>query len=158
MGGDLRAVPGAERQRTLAMRFLRVASAGVLSLVALLLWLAAEPSAPRAHDGGSSAVSSVVTQHGGSTVAAARTHTSRQAAQSARVAGRRQFLARARATEGDGDATPASALPSSPATPFGDVAQSARARLRWLALGHAPYGEPSPFDATAPPASSLRNG
>jgi hypothetical protein len=141
------------------MRLLRVASAGVLSLVALLLWLAAEPTAPRAHDlGGSSAVSSVVTQHGGRTVAAARPIVKHEAARSARLAGHQQLLVRARATDGDGDATLTSALASSPAQLLGDIAESARARLRRLALGHAPYGAPSPFDATAPPASSLRNG
>jgi len=65
---------------------------------------------------------------------------------------------RSRATDGDGDPTPTSALASTTTTPLGNVAHSTRARLRRLALGHAPYGEPSPFDATAPPAMRPRNG
>jgi hypothetical protein len=140
------------------MRKLRVASASVLALAAMLIWWAAEPSASRQHDlAGSAAVSSAVTQDLGATVAA-RPVTNRKAAHAARVAGRHQPLVRARATEGDGDSTPTSALAPSPVALFGDVAESVRARLRRLALSHAPYGEPSPFDATAPPASSPRNG
>jgi hypothetical protein len=160
MGGDLRALLGAGRlQRTLAMRMLRVASASVLSLVALLVWRAAEPSAARAYDvAEASAVPSAVSPGAGSTVAAALPPANRKSAQSARVAVRPQLLARSRATEGDGEATPTCALASSPAGILGDVGASARACLRRLALGHAPYGEPSPFDATAPPTSGPRNG
>jgi hypothetical protein len=160
MGGNLQVLLGAERlQRTLAMRMLRVASASVLAIATLLLWLAAEPTAPRAHDiGASSAVTSAATHDVGSSVASARPITSPKAARSARVHGRHQFVARSRATDGDGDPTPTSALTFSPAALFGDIENSARACLRRLALGHAPYGEPSPFDATAPPTSSPRNG
>lgn len=156
MGGDFRALLGAERtQRTFAVRLLRVASASVLAVIALLLWRAAEPSAPGAHD---VAVSSAVTHDVGVTVAPARPLPSPKAAQSARVGGRHQFIGRSRATDADGDPTPTSALASSPVALFGDVEDSARACLRRLALGHAPYGEPSPFDATAPPTSRPRNG
>ena len=160
MGGDLRAPLGAERpKRTFAMRALRVASASVLACLALLLWRAAEPFAASAYDAGvSSALSSVLPHDVGSRVTTARPHPSPKAAKSARAGGRHQLLARSRATEGDGDPTPTSVLAASPAELFGDVADSARACLRRLALGHAPYGEPSPFDATAPPASSSRNG
>ena len=160
MGGDLWAPQGAEGpKRTVAMRALRVASASVLACLALLLWRAAEPSAARAFDAGvSSALSSLLPHDAGSSVAPARPLTSPKAAKSAHVGGRHQFVARSRATDGDGDPTPTSVLAVTSAEFFGDVADSARACLRRLALGHAPYGEPSPFDATAPPASSPRNG
>lgn len=160
MGGNLRVGSGADRlQRTLAMRALRVASASVLSLVALLLCIATEPSTSRAlHRGEPTAIANALTRDIGSTVAAARPVTSRKAALSHRVAGRHQLLVRARAGEGDGDPTPTTALAHSPAHLIDDVADSARDRLRQLALGHAPYGEPSPFDATAPPAPGPRNG
>jgi hypothetical protein len=158
MSGDLRAGPGAGRlQHTLAMRMLRVVSASLLSLVALLLWRAVEPL-PRAHDPGeSTTVSSAFSLHPRPVVAEPGL-TNRKSAQSGRAAGRNQAFVRSRATDGDGDSTPSSALALSPATLFGDVAQSARVHLRRFALGHAPYGAPSPFDATAPPASSPRNG
>jgi hypothetical protein len=139
------------------MRALRVACASVLACLALLVWRAAEPSAARAFDAGiSSALSSVLPHDAGSSVAPARPLTSPKAAKSAHVGGRHQLLARSRATDGDGD-PPTSVLAATSAESY-DVADSARACLRRLALGHAPYGEPSPFDATAPPASSLRNG
>jgi len=160
MGGNLRLGSGAGRlQRTLAMRVLRVASASVLWLVALLLCIATEPSASRAlHLGEPTAIANALSRDIGSTAAAARPLTNRKAALSHRVAGRHQFLIRARAGEGDGDPTSTTALAHSPAQLIGDVANSARVRLRQLALGHAPYGEPSPFDATAPPAPGPRNG
>jgi hypothetical protein len=65
---------------------------------------------------------------------------------------------RSRAGEGDGDPAPASLLAPTRAQLFVDVSDLTRAHLRWFALGHAPYGEPSPFDATAPPAPGPRNG
>lgn len=146
MSGDLRAGPVAGRlQRTLAMRMLRVASASVLALIAMLLWGGTELSLPRAYQDGPA-------------VAAAQRLTSRKAAQSALVGGRHQLFVRSRAGEGDGDSASFIALASSRADLFSDVAQSSRTRLRRFALGHAPSGEPSPFDATAPPASSPRNG
>ena len=160
MGGDLWAPLGAERpKRTLARRALRVASASVLACLALLLWRAAEPSAASAYAAGvSSALSSVLSHDVGASVAPARPLTTPKSAKSAHAGGRHQLLARSRATDGDGDPTPTSVLAATSAKLFGDVADSARACLRRLALGHAPYGEPSPFDATAPPASSPRNG
>lgn len=160
MGGDLRAGLGAGwLRRTLAMRVIRVASATVLSLVTLLLCGAAEQAAARAfHVDESTAVSNAIAQHVGAVVAAEQRLANRKAAQSARASGPHPLLARSRATDGDGDAAPVSALLSPTAQLFGDVAESTRARLRLLALGHAPYGEPSPFDATAPPAPKTRNG
>lgn len=160
MGGHLWAPLGAERpKRTFAMRALRVASASVLACLALLVWRVAEPSAAGTFDAGiSSTLTSVLSHGAGSSVAPARPLTSPRAAKSAHVGGRHQLLARSRATDGDGDPTPTSVLAVTRTELFGDVADSARACLRRLALGHAPYGEPSPFDATAPPASSPRNG
>lgn len=159
MDGNLRAGLGAGRlQRTLVMRLLYVASAGALTLVALLLWNAAEPSAQHAPSGGESAtVWSGLSQDVGPAVTAARPQANRSAKQ-AGVRVRHLLLSRARLSDGEGDATPTSALVSSPVQLVGNVADSARARLRRLALGHAPYGEPSPFDATAPPLSTPRNG
>jgi len=158
MGGNLRAGPKAGRQRTLVMRAVRVASATVLSLVALLMWRATEPSVPHArHVDLSTALSNAVATRVGVVALAEQRLSNDAAAQSSRVDGRHQLLARSRAT-GDGDAPQTAALVAWPTAPFGDVAGSARARIRRLALGHAPYDETSPFDATAPPASSLRNG
>jgi len=138
---------------------LRVASAGMLTLVALLLCAGAELSPPRAHDVTDAlAIASVLTHDGGPAVAAGHRLTSTKAAQSAHVGGRHQPLVRSRAGEGDGDPAPTVALAAVRAEPFGNLAKLARSHLRWLALGHAPYGEPSPFDATAPPVSSPRNG
>ena len=160
MGGYLRAPLGAERlQRTFAMRALRVASAGALACLALLLWRAGDSAAAGAHDAGeSSAVASLLAHDAGSIAAATRPLTSPTAAKSARAGSRHPLLVRSRATDGEGDPTPTSVLASSPATLFSDVTESTRGCLRRLALGHAPYGEPSPFDATAPPIARPRNG
>ena len=138
---------------------LRVASASVLALVAMLLWGGAERSSPRPHDvADSTALSRALAHDGVPAVAAGHGLADTKAARSARVGGRHQPLVRSRATEGDGDPAPTSALASSRTELFGDPGDLTRAHLRWLALGHAPYGEPSPFDATAPPAPSPRNG
>jgi hypothetical protein len=139
------------------MRLLRVATASVLSLAVMLLWRGVEPSAPR-NDvvTGSAAVASALTH--GSDVAVGQRLASRQAAQPAGVGGRPQLLARTRATDADGDTPATSALVSPSAELFADIGESARACLRRLAIGHAPHGDPSPFDATAPPASRPRNG
>ena len=160
MSGDLRTGRGAGRlRRILGMRLLRVASAGVLSLAAMLLWRGIEPSAPLTSVvTGSAAVASALSHDAGSDVAVEQRLPSRQAAQPARVGGHPQLLARTRASDAGGDVPSTSALASPSAALFTDVAESARTRLRRLAIGHAPYGEPSPFDATAPPAPSPRNG
>jgi len=160
MSGDLRTGRGAGRlRRILGMRLLRVASAGVLSLAAMLLWRGLEPSAPLTNVvTASAAVASALSHDAGADVAVEQRLPSRQAAQPARVGGRPQLLARTRATDADGDTPFASVLASPSAELFADLAESARACLRRLAIGHAPYGEPSPFDATAPPTSSPRNG
>jgi hypothetical protein len=159
MSSNLRADLGAGRlQRIVTMRLLRVASAGALALVALLMCVAAPPSARRMHDvGGSSAVTRGIAPE----LRSAGTDelpTSRTARQAARVLVRHQPLARARGTYGDGETTLTSALLASPARLFGDRSASARAKLRRLAQRHAPYAEASPFDATAPPTASGRNG
>jgi hypothetical protein len=160
MDGDFRTVAGAGRlQRTFAMRLLRVASAGVLSLAAMLLWKGLEPSAPRASlAAGARAIATLVTHDAGATAALERRTPDHKEAQPAHVGGLQPLLVRSRATDGDGDPAPLSALASSTTAPLGSVVQSTRAHLRRLALGHAPSGEPSPFDATAPPASRPRNG
>ena len=160
MGGNLRARLEAGRlQRTLAMRMLRVASASVLSLLAVLTWNAAEFSAPRTDPvDASTAVSSAVATHAGVVAAGEEWLSSHKAARSTRVGSRPLLLARSRATDGEGDLPQTVALASRTAAQFRDVAESSRARLRRLSLGHAPYGETSPFDATAPPVSSPRNG
>ena len=160
MGSDRRTGLGAPRlQRILMMRLLRVASAGGLALFALLAWMAVEPSAQRGPGPGESiAVARDGSPQLGSVGADDQLLTSRTARQSARVAVRHQLLARVRASEGGGETTLTSALAASLAPLFGDVSASARAELRRLAQRHAPYGEASPFDATAPPTSSRRNG
>jgi len=161
MSGDLRAISGAGwLQRTLAMRTLRLASASLLALVAMLLWGGAELSAPRTHTAAaeSLAVSGAQTHESGAAVVAARRLADTRAAKAIRADGRHQPLVRSRAGEGDGDPAPTSALATARVALFADLAESARSHLRWLALGHAPYGEPSPFDATAPPAPGPRNG
>ena len=160
MGSDLRTGLGAPRlQRILMMRLLRVASAAGLALLALLAWMAVEPSAQRGHDAGESiAVMRGGSPELGSVGADDQLPTSPTARQSGRVAVRHQLLARVRAGEGGGETTLTSALAASLAPLFGDVSASARAELRRLAQRHAPYGEASPFDATAPPTSSRRNG
>jgi hypothetical protein len=159
MGSDLRATSEGRPQRIHAMRLLRIAFAGALTLVALLTWLAVDPSALRrhgvagsieaSHDGSSELTNARELERG----AAART-----ARQSARVVGRQLLVARSRATDGNGETTLTSPLGSSTAELFGTVAASARVRLHWLAQRHAPYDDPSPFDATAPPVASRRNG
>jgi hypothetical protein len=146
-------------QRILMTRLLRVTSVGVLSFIALLTWMAASPSAQRGHAvGESTAVASGVSTGLTPVVTADRNLTNRTAAQSARVVVRRLLVGRARASDGDGETTLTFPFLSSPAPSFGDVAESARACLRRLAQSHPPYGEPSPFDATAPPAANRRNG
>jgi len=158
MSSDLRAGLGAGRlQRTLAVRLLRVACAGGIALVALLALMAAEPSARRGQsDGAPSAVARAQSAECTAGIDE-RLSTSPTASQSARIVVRHQ-LARARATEVDGATTLTSPLLASPARLFGDVAKSARTELRRLAQRHAPSGEASPFDATAPPIVSRRNG
>ena len=141
------------------MRAFRAASASVLALFAMLVWRVAEPSAPRAdHIDLSTAVSNALATHVGVVAAVKQGLSSHETAQFTRGGGRLQPLARSRATEGDGALPHSVALVSASAEPFGDATQATRARLRRHALGHAPYGETSPFDATAPPASSPRNG
>jgi len=141
------------------MRVLRLATAGVLSLAALLLWRGVTLSTPLADVvTRSAAVASALAHDAASDVAVEQQLPSREAAQPDRVTGRPQLQARTRATDADGDTPSASALASPSADLFADVGESARACLRRLAIGHAPYGEPSPFDATAPPASTPRNG
>jgi len=159
MSGDFRTGSGAGRlQRILAMPLLRGACAGVLALVALLAWMAVSPPVPADHGAGeSTAVASGVSSPAGAAFTAVRGPT-KWGAQSARAGIRHQLLVRARATEGDGDTTPTSLLASSPRIPSADVSEPARVRLRLLARRHSPYDEPSPFDATAPPISSRRNG
>jgi hypothetical protein len=160
MGSDLRTGVGATRlQRILMMRLLRVVSAGGLALFALLAWMAVGPSAQRGHDADEAiAVVRDGSPELGSVGADDRLPTSPTARQSARVAVRHQLLARVRAGEGGGETTLTSALAASLAPLFGDVSASARAELRRLAQRHATSGETSPFDATAPPTSSQRNG
>ena len=160
MSGDLRTGRKAGRlQRILGMRLLRVAAVSVLSLAAMILWRGVEPSAPLVDVvSGSAAVASALTHDTGSGVAVEQRLASRQPAQPVGLDGRPQLLARTRATDADGGAPSTSALASPAAEPFADIGEAAQACLRRLAIGHAPHGEPSPFDATAPPASSPRNG
>jgi hypothetical protein len=161
MGGNLRAGPKAGRlQRTLAMRAFRAASASVLALFALLVWRAVEPSALRADRvDPSTAVANALATHVGAVAAAAEQRlSSHETAQFTRGGSRLQPLARSRATDGDGALPHAVPLASASVQSFADATAATRARLRRHALGHAPYGETSPFDATAPPASSPRNG
>ena len=160
MSGDLRTGRVAGRLlRILGMRVARVATVGVLSLAALLLWRGVEPSAPlKDVVTRSAAVASALWHDARSVVAVEQRLPTREAAQPARVGGHPQLLARTRATDSEGDTPSTSALASPLAAPFADIEDSARACLRRLAIGHAPHGEPSPFDATAPPASSPRNG
>ena len=101
MSGDLRTGRGAGRlRRILGMRLLRVASAGVLSLAAMLLWRGLEPSAPLTNVvTASAAVASALSHDAGADVAVEQRLPSRQAAQPARVGGRPQLLARTRATD-----------------------------------------------------------
>lgn len=159
MSGDLRARSGAGRlQRIRVMPLLRAACAGVLSLVALLAWTAVSPDVRSGHVADdSTAVAIGVSSPLGAAFTAVRPVT-KWAAQAARAGVRHQLFVRARATEGDGETTRASLLAFSPRVPSGDVAEPARVRLRLLARSHSPYDEPSPFDATAPPNSSRRNG
>jgi hypothetical protein len=159
MSGDLRAGSGAgRRQRILVTPQLRATCASVLSLVALLAWMAVSPSVRSGHDAGEpTAVASAVSSPFGAAFTAVRPLT-KQAAQSAHAGVRHQLLVRARATEGDGETTSTSLLASSLRALAGDVAEPARVRLRLLARSHSPYDELSPFDATAPPSSSRRNG
>jgi hypothetical protein len=159
MSGDLRAGSGAGRlQRIRVMPLLRAACAGVLSLVALLAFAAVSPDVRSGHAATeSTAVAIGVSAAPGAAFAAVRAPT-KWAAQAARAGVRHQLLVRARATEGDGETTPTSLLAFSPRVPSGDVAEPARVRLRLLARSHSPYDDPSPFDATAPPSSSRRNG
>jgi len=160
MGSDLRTGLGAPRlQRILMMRLLRAATAGGLALFALLACVGVGPSAQRGHDAGESiAVMRDGSPQLGSVGADDQLPTSPTARQSARVAVRPQLLARVRAGEGGSETTLTSALAASLAPLFGDVSASARAELRRLAQRHAPYGDVSPFDATAPPTSGRRNG
>jgi hypothetical protein len=138
---------------------MRVVSAGVLSLAALLAWMAADSFAQRGH-GVVEATAVARSEPARLTSAsdAVRRLTSRTATRSGRVILRQLLLARARGVDSDGDPTFAPSLAGSRVELLGDVANSARAQLRRLAQRHLPYGEPSPFDATAPPTSSRRNG
>jgi hypothetical protein len=160
MSGDLRTGRVAGRlRRILGMRLLRVAAAGVLSLAAVFLWRGAEPSAPLADVvTGSATVASVMTRDVDSGVAVEQRLASRRPAQAVGVDGQAQLLARTRATDAGGDTPSTSALASPSAELFADMGESARACLRRLAIDHAPAGERAPFDATAPPVSSPRNG
>jgi hypothetical protein len=159
MGSDLRAGTGAGRlQRILTMRLRRVATVGGLALGALLAWLAAVPPAQRAHDAGAP----IAVARGATSELSAGTEerppASPTASQSARVVVRHQLLARARGTDGQGEWTLTGLLAASRAPSFGDVSASAQTELRRLPRRHAPYSEASPFDATAPPTASRRNG
>jgi hypothetical protein len=160
MSGNLRTERKAGRlQRILGMRLLRVAAASVLSVAAMLLWRGVERSAPLEDVvSGSAAVASAMTHDAGSGVAIEQRLASRQPAQPVGVDARPQLLARTRATDAEGDTPSTSAILSPSAEQFAESGESARVRLRRLAFRHAPYGEPSPFDATAPPAPSPRNG
>src|SRR5204863_10062069 len=113
MSGDLRAGSGAGRlQRILVTPLLRATCAGVLSIVALLAWMAAGPTVPSGHDDGEwNALASAVSSPLGAVYATVRPLT-KQAAQSAHAGVRHQLLVRARATEGDGETTSSSLLAS----------------------------------------------
>ncbi|SRR5258705_1399020 len=160
MSDERRAGLGAGRLQCVStMQLTRVVSAGVLSLVALLMWMAAEPSAQRERrvvDSSTAARGTLPELRASRDVG--NVPTSPTAMQSARLLVRHLLLARARGADGDGDTTLTPSLAPSRVEPFGDATHSARAHLQRYAQRHLPYGDPSSFDATAPPTRVQRNG
>ena len=144
-------------QRIAAMRLIRVVSAGLLSLFALVTCMAAAPSAQY----GRTIVDSIAAARGklpafGAASDVERLLTSRTAGHSARLRVRHLVLARVRTADGDAPVVPL--LATSRVELLGDIADSARTHLQRYAQRHLPYGDPSSFDATAPPTPGRRNG
>ena len=139
----------------------------LLAFLAFLAWAAAGPSAAREHAArATGAARALVAVAGGSVARGSAPHVtdagergpvlaSRRAARPSMPAMfRRQWLGRAADTDGGGD----TALPASRAERLWDVAHGARAHVDRRPQRHLPSGEPSPYDATAPPSAARRDG
>lgn len=138
----------------------RLASAGVLALVAFLAWAAAGPVAlsSRVTDGLVAATTAATPTRASAgqrdDVLAVR----HDAAPSGRAVLGAQRAGRERGTDAHSGSTAPPSLAASRAELLGHVAHGTRALLERHALRHAPHGEPSPYFATAPPSRSARNG
>jgi len=158
----LKATPATPAIRVSASRSGRVVWAGVLSFLAFpafLGWTAAGPSAlcervaqvAHALAGVARGSAPELTGAGerGSLLA------SRQAAQrSGLVAPRRPWHGRAPGADAGDDTS----LRASRAERLGEVAHTVPAHVDRRAQTHLPSGEPSPYDATAPPSAIRRDG